>query len=186
MGHPSHILLSLILAAALVVFCMCCAPVQTTAQGLDPIPLDALVPQVSSTLLTNRMQQNDRILVFDVREREEFAVSRLPGAMHVSPATSPDQFLSRVANRVRGATFVFYCAVGARSADLAQGVYHDLMARGAVGVFVLQGGIIDWHNQGHVLVDAKGPSKFVHPFNDELKSRLKSPALARSIPREGY
>ena len=155
------------------------------AQNLDPVPLDGMVPQLSSTVLASRLQRDGRILVFDVREREEFAVSRLPGAMHVSPSTAPEQFLTRVASRTSGATFVFYCAVGARSGDLAQSVYHDLMERGATGVYVLEGGIIDWHNAERILVDATGPSRFVHPFNDELKGRLKRPELARNRPGEG-
>lgn len=131
------------------------------------------------------MQQAGRLLVFDVREREEFSVSRLNGAMHVSPATSAEQFLARIESRAPGATVVFYCALGTRSTDFAQGVYHDLIALGAEHAHVLEGGIIAWHNEEFLLVDAKGPTRFVHPFNDELKGRLRKPELARVVAQEG-
>jgi rhodanese-related sulfurtransferase len=147
--------------------------------------LDAIVPRVSSTNLARLVQGSGRILVYDVREREEFVISRIPGAMHVNPATPAELGLARIAGRARGATVVFYCAIGMRSADFAQGVYHELMARGAQKVLVLEGGIIDWHNQGQSLVDSNGPSRFVHPFNDELKGRLKNPELAR-MTQVGY
>jgi rhodanese-related sulfurtransferase len=146
--------------------------------------IEAIVPRISSTVLAKRMQVSGRLLIYDVREREEFSVSRLPGAMHLNPATSAEQLLIRIAGRANGATVVFYCALGTRSTDFAQGVYHELMARGAQDVYVLEGGIIDWHNQGLSLVDIKGPSRFVHPFNDELKGQLKSPELARVFPNE--
>jgi rhodanese-related sulfurtransferase len=147
-------------------------------------PIEAIVPSISSTVLSKRIQASGRLLIYDVREREEFSVSRLPGAMHVNPATSAEQLLIRIAGRASGATVVFYCALGSRSTDLAQGIYHELMARGAQDVYVLEGGIIDWHNRDLSLVDLKGPSRFVHPFKDELKGRLKSPELARVFPIE--
>jgi rhodanese-related sulfurtransferase len=142
--------------------------------------LDAIVPRISSVSLAKRMQRSERVLVYDVREREEFAVSRIPGAMHMNPATPAELGVARIAGRARGATVVFYCAIGMRSADFAQSVFHDLMARGVLNVLVLEGGIIEWHNQGLSLIDVNGSSRFVHPFNDELKSRLKKPELART------
>jgi rhodanese-related sulfurtransferase len=149
---------------------------QTSAQPL----LDAFVPKISSNVLIKTMRGGSKILIYDIREREEFAVSRISGAIYVNPAISPELAASRIVARARGATVVFYCTIGIRSVDFAQGVYHDLMASGAIKVFVLEGGIIDWHNQGLPLVDQNGPSKSVHPFNEELKGRLKKPELARA------
>ena len=89
MGHHSPVRLSLV-RAAILAGCGMLAAAMAEAQSFDPVPLDGMVPQLSSTLLASWLQQNARILVFDVREREEFAVSRLPGAMHVSPSTAPE------------------------------------------------------------------------------------------------
>lgn len=174
-------LYSLALMLLMSVDC-CIVGSSAVAQSSGQPALDALVPRVSSALLAKRMQSDGRMLIYDVREREEFAVSRIPGAMYVNPATPAELFLARIAGRARGATVVFYCAIGMRSTDFAQGVYHELMARGVLNVSVLKGGIIDWHNQGLPLVDLNGPSKFVHPFNDELKNRLKNPEFARMHP----
>jgi rhodanese-related sulfurtransferase len=152
---------------------------KAVGQSCSQPALDAIVPRVSSFLLSKRLQGGGRVLLYDVREREEFAVSRIPSAIYMNPATPAEIGLARIAGRVRGATVVFYCAIGMRSAQFAQVVYHELMARGALNVLVLEGGIIEWHNQSRSLVDSNGPSKFVHPFNDELKGRLKNPELAR-------
>jgi rhodanese-related sulfurtransferase len=142
--------------------------------------LEAIAPRISSVILAKRIRGGSRILVYDVREREEFAVSRISGAIHLPPATSAELAVARITRRARGATVVFYCAIGMRSADFAQSVFHELLERGVQNVLVLDGGIIDWHNQGLPLVDINGPSRFVHPYNEEMKNRLKKPELSRT------
>ena len=148
-----------LLCAGVLIGCGLSAAATATAQTFDQVALDGMVPQMSSTLLASRLKQNNSILVFDVREREEFLVSRLPGAMHAGPSTAPDQFLRRVASRTSGAIFVFYCAAGARSAELSQAVYHDLMERGAAGVYILKGGFQVWQEM------YKGNTKYVENHN---------------------
>ena len=72
------------------------------------------VPQMSTQELARRMEADDeaRPLLIDVRTREEYEVSHLPGAIW---AETPDQ----IACALRGASdrkaVVLYCSVGVRA-----------------------------------------------------------------------
>jgi rhodanese-related sulfurtransferase len=155
-----------------------------TAQQGRQAALDATVPSLSPIALAVQMRGGGRILLYDVREREEFAVSRIPGAVQIAPSTPAEPLVARIAGRAQGVTVIFYCTVGMRSATLAQGIYHDLLERGVRDVLVLNGGIIAWHNQGLPLVDKYGPSRYLHPFHEDLKIKLKNPELARVSSRD--
>lgn len=126
------------------------------------------------------MAARDRIMLFDVREADEFAISRLRGAVRLRPGASPANVLARIGSHAKGKVIVFYCTVGARSGDMAQGVYHDLVERGAKAVFVLKGGIFAWHNQDRPLIDGRGTTRYVHPYRTDLLRHLKHPEMARS------
>lgn len=106
------------------------------------------------------------VALFDVREEEEFAVSRIAGAMHIDPAVSTEAFLNRFGGDVAGRTVVFYCSVGVRSSKLAQRVKNGLMMRGAQGVYNLESGLFGWHNEGRALVNSRGATNLVHPYNE--------------------
>ena len=123
-----------------------------------------------------------KVVLFDVRQDAEYAVSHLPGAVHVKPGTSRAAFLDRYGNDVKGKTVVFYCAVGERSSTLASKVARDLKAHGAVAVDDLAGGIFAWHGEGRPLVDAKGPTKFVHPFDSFWGGLVSRQDLVRTKP----
>ncbi len=85
--------------------------------------------------------------------------------------------------RVNGKTAVFYCSVGVRSSRLAERVAQGLKARGAVAVDDLAGGIFAWHGEARPLVDAKGPTDFVHPYDATWGRLLARPQLARDACR---
>jgi rhodanese-related sulfurtransferase len=122
-------------------------------------------------------------VVFDVRTFAEYAVSHLPGAISVDPDMTAAAFLSRYGGAVKGKATVFYCSVGVRSSRLAERVAQGLKARGATAVHDLAGGIFAWHGKGRVLVDAEGPTGFVHPYDASWGRLLARPELARTAPR---
>ena len=103
-------------------------------------------------------------VVIDVRKAEEFAVSHLPDALNLQGAEA-------VAERVTGKTapIVVYCAVGFRSADLAQ----QLMALGYCNVRNLRHAIFAWADAGRPLFNVVGPTTKVHPY-DRSWGRLVS------------
>lgn len=123
-----------------------------------------------------------KVVLFDVRQDAEYAVSHLPGAIHVKPGTGRAAFLDLYGNDVKGKRVVFYCSVGVRSSTLASRVAEDLKARGAVAVDDLSGGIFAWHGKELPLEDAKGPTEFVHPFDSTWGRLVSRQDLVRTSP----
>ncbi len=106
------------------------------------------------------------VVLFDVREEEEFAVSHLENAVRVDPDISAQEFIDAFGKMALGKTAVFYCSVGQRSSDLANRVQSALIAMGARAAYNLEGGAFLWHNENGPLVTGNAqPTKFVHPFN---------------------
>ena len=99
--------------------------------------------------------------VWDIRRADEFNVSHLPNARHVPPETS-DTDLKKILKESQQ-PIVVYCAVGYRSAKMAQ----RLMALGHTNVMNLEGAIFAWATEGNSL---EGSNK-VHPFNS-MGSRM--------------
>jgi rhodanese-related sulfurtransferase len=140
------------------------------------------VAQLSTGALADRLADREDVLLLDVREMQEFAVSHLAGAQRVDPGIWRSTFLKRFANAARGKTVVFYCSVGVRSSKLAEKVRAELMAQGALGVFNLDGGIFAWHNEGRPLVNAKGQTSFVHPYDSYWGQLITRRELAKTNP----
>jgi rhodanese-related sulfurtransferase len=164
------------------------------AVAKDPFTLDAVrekvkrdydgVAQLSTAALAKRLADAKDVLLLDVREGEEFAVSHIAGAQRVDPGIWRSTFLKRFGNAAKGKAVVFYCSVGVRSSKLAEKVRDRLMAHGAQGVFNLDGGIFAWHNEARPLVDAKGDTSFVHPYDSYWGKLLKRQELARTSPEK--
>ena len=123
------------------------------------------VRQMSTAQLAKLQAMGAPIMIFDVREKPEYDVSHIPGAVRVDPGVWSSTFLRANADRVKGKTVVFYCSVGVRSSKLAQRVQKALASKGAKGVYNLRGGVFRWHNQSRILEDARGKTPLVHPYD---------------------
>ncbi len=142
---------------------------------LDPHAFDAMV------------KAGTPVMLFDVREENEFAVSRLPGARRIAPNSDPAQFVKDIAAEAKGKQVVFYCSVGKRSSTLASKAAAGLTEVGASGVHNLRGGIFRWSNEGRPL--EKGPVAVpgkasnsgidVHPYNSRWGALIEQPAAAK-------
>ena len=108
-------------------------------------------------------------VLIDVRQGEEYAVSHLPNARHLTTVEAIQQ-----ADIPIDATVVLYCSVGYRSARLAA----KLQAAGYKNVMNLDGSIFEWYNQGHPVVADDQPVQQVHPYNRTWGLLLKSSAYA--------
>ena len=102
--------------------------------------------------------------LWDIRRADEFAVSRLPNARHVPPETS-DTDLKKILKET-DQPIVVYCAVGYRSAKMAQ----KLMVLGHTNVINLEGAIFAWATEGNSL---EGSNK-VHPYNAMGRRMLRN------------
>ena len=136
------------------------------------IPADQLVEAM----------KEDKVVLFDVREEQEYQVSHIRGALRINPAIAREEFLERHGGAIRGMMVVFYCAVGQRSSRLANRVADGLKARGATGVYNLRGGIFAWHDGAHPLVDGAGPTEHVHPYSQAWGRFLTRQHLLRFTP----
>lgn len=120
-------------------------------------------------------------LVLDLRAPEEYAVSRIPGAIWVSPDADAQSALIQIGD-VTDKNIIVYCSVGVRSSIFAQRAQDDLLKMGAVSVANLEQGIFGWHNDQRALVDANGTTDAVHPYDAKWGRYVRRSDQARYTP----
>ena len=109
------------------------------------------------------------IILLDAREKREYEVSHLKGAIMVGY----DYFnLKKTMKQLpdKNDTIVVYCSLGIRSEDIAE----KLKKKGYKNVFNLYGGIFEWKNNNHHVVtkDDKVTER-VHTFDQYWGQWLK-------------
>ena len=162
------------------------------AHAREPFTLESVQSQVhrdytnighlSTSTLVDMFSHKEDVLLLDVRERDEFAVSHIAGAQRVDPGIWSSTFLKQFGDKVKGKTVVFYCSVGVRSSRLATRVQTALKKQGAQHVFNLDGGVFAWHNEARALVNGQGATDYVHPFDGTWGKLVKRQALVKSVP----
>jgi rhodanese-related sulfurtransferase len=115
----------------------------TTPKSYQQIVMEALqaIPEVAPADLQSRLQNGEQIVLIDVREPDEFARGKIPGAYTIPRGVLEMQVDGRLP---REATVVLYCAGGGRSALAAK----SLSDMGFDKVENLQGGWQAWTNSG--------------------------------------
>ena len=121
-------------------------------------------------------------VLVDVREADEFAVSRLRTAVRLDPDASPAQARALLGPSVRNRVVVLYCAVGYRSSRMAERIETTLRAEGAARVVSLRGGVFAWRNAGRPVVNAAGPTPYVHPYDARRRHFLVRQDLIATRP----
>ncbi len=95
-----------------------------------------MLREISATELKQRLDRHAEFVLLDVREPEELALARLPGAVHIPMGEVP----SRLHELAHDKEIVVFCHHGIRSAHVAQFlVQHDFEQ-----VISLAGGIDAW------------------------------------------
>jgi sulfur-carrier protein adenylyltransferase/sulfurtransferase len=118
-------------------------PAVATPKSFQQIVVEALrtVPEVAPAALQSRLQGGEQIVVIDVREPDEFARGKIPGAYTIPRGVLEMQVDGRLP---REASVVLYCGGGARSALACK----SLAEMGYDNVENLQGGWSAWINSG--------------------------------------
>ena len=132
--------------------------------------VDQLTPDVMSNWIET---QGDDVVLFDVREPDEHAVSHIANAIHVSPDMTADEFKRRFGGFLQGRKAVFYCSIGWRSSDFADRMAPVLAELGVESSHNLRGGIFRWHNEQRPLTDSGGSTDFVHPYDADWGSLVQ-------------
>jgi sulfur-carrier protein adenylyltransferase/sulfurtransferase len=87
----------------------------TTPKSFSQIVVEALqnIPQVGPAELQSRLEAGEQVVVIDVREPDEFAKGKIPGAYTIPRGVLEMQVDGRLP---LDTTVVLYCGAGARSA----------------------------------------------------------------------
>ncbi len=120
--------------------------------------------------LKTKLKNKAPVVLIDVREKPEYDLSHLQGAVQITRASEIVRRYGSYPGMV-----VVYCSVGYRSGDMAQ----QLSQVGMTRVFNLKGSIFRWVNRGNPVVNQHGATTFVHPYNSYwgqlLHKRFHSP-----------
>ena len=111
-------------------------------------------------------QNTDDIILLDIREADEFAISHIAGARRIDPEMSTENLLTQLPKDLTDKTIIVYCTVGRRSSALAARAKARLLAKGAADIVNLEGGIFAWHNEKRPLTSASGSTDYIHPYNE--------------------
>lgn len=133
---------------------------QKTLEGLLSGLNNEKIPYVKVAELSNWLK-DEAVLLLDSREREEFEVSHLPGALYVGYRDFDLKTVLPLLSNWNGKV-VLYCSLGVRSEDIAE----ELEKAGVENIYNLYGGIFEWANQGFDLVNQDGENtRNVHAYN---------------------
>ena len=99
---------------------------------------------ITPASLQSRLKSEEKPLIVDVREIEEFDAGHIDGAF-LAPLATVTEKLSNVA---KDREIVLVCRSGRRSAK----AYSELAKRGYTRLFNLEGGMLSWEKSGYRVV----------------------------------
>lgn len=116
------------------------------------------VPAVTTEELARWIESGRRVVLLDVRSREEFEVSHLEGAEWAEDEARQRVLISAASPEE---DVVAYCSVGWRSAVAVE----RLAPTTAHRVYNLEGSLFRWANEGRPMTDGRRPTTVAHPFD---------------------
>lgn len=124
------------------------------------------VPLIKADELVTRQKENEDVLMLDVRTEEEYNTSHLSGASFIDYEGFSK---NDVKNIPLDTEIVVYCAIGYRSERIGE----KLQKLGFENVKNLYGGIFDWKNTDHAVVNSAGvETDSVHTYNEKWSKWL--------------
>jgi len=117
-----------------------------------------------------KANQSDYLLL-DTRERTEYEISHIEGAVWVG---YDDFSIDRIPAVAKNTKLVTYCSVGYRSERIGE----KLQKAGFTSVYNLHGSIFKWINEGYPVLDNAGkPTQSVHGYNQKWGKWIKKGAV---------
>lgn len=109
----------------------------------------------------------------DAREKEEYDVSHIPGAIHIGY----DNFdIYSVSELAKSKEIIVYCSIGYRSDKIGD----KLKKAGYSNVHNLYGSIFEWANRGFLIVDNSGnQTSKVHTYNKKWSRWVENPSIEK-------
>ncbi len=96
--------------------------------------------EITATELKQRLDKGDDIQLIDVREANEVAIARIPGAVHIPLG----QVVNRMSEIDPTRETVVHCKMGGRSARAIEALKHSGFRGNLIN---LKGGITAWSNE---------------------------------------
>ncbi len=93
--------------------------------------------------LKNKMDNDTNLCLIDVREINEWQALHIPGAIHIPKDRITSEIITKIPNKNQ--PIYLHCKAGVRSLYAAQ----SLMDNGYQEVYSVDGGIMDWANNGY-------------------------------------
>ncbi|PCJ58244.1 MAG: hypothetical protein COA73_10045 [Candidatus Hydrogenedentota bacterium] len=111
------------------------------------------IQEVTPIQVIEMLENDNNVVIVDVREPEERAVSTLPGALSKSEFEEQEEEL-------KGKKVVVYCTIGYRS-----GLYTQTLKEQGWDAYNMPGSILSWVHAGQPVVDESGnETKRVHVY----------------------
>ena len=112
-------------------------------------------------------QDPESFVILDTREKEEYEVSHLEGAIWVGYDNLQTEEIEKLS---KDKPVLVYCSVGYRSERIGE----KLQDMGFKEVRNLYGGIFDWKNRDHEVINQTGkPTEKVHTYNRNWSQWLR-------------
>ena len=126
------------------------------------------VRQMTTDDLANILDDDAiEVMLLDVREADEIAVSHLLGAVRVG---SVQEAAALIQSAPQHTIIVAYCSVGYRSAELVS----DLQQHSTRTVYNLNGSLFRWANEDRAVYRGTERVTTVHPFNERWGTLLNT------------
>jgi rhodanese-related sulfurtransferase len=112
-------------------------------------------------------------ILLDAREKEEYKVSTIPGAIHIG---YDDFDKSSLENLPKDKKIIVFCSIGYRSEVIGR----KFVKAGFNDVFNLYGSIFAWANAGKTLVKPNGNvTNEVHTYNEKWSKWVINPKVKK-------
>ncbi len=151
--------------SASVLLCIGLAFVAMDSKGQDNFNkkvnslISKSVPVVHEDELNNKLARGENLTLLDTRSEEEFNISRIEDAEFIDYDSFNENMVSHIP---KDQEIIVYCSVGYRSEKIGE----KLQELGYTNVLNLYGGIFDWKNKNHKVVNKVGePTDSVHTYN---------------------
>lgn len=162
MQHAVHLLLAFAL-----LFASCAnSSAQQVGDPAYDLLLKGLLDATTPTTDVRGLDTMSNPVLLDARALKEYEVSHIAGARWVG---YDDFDMNRVKDLPKGTPIVVYCSVGYRSGKVTD----QLVNAGYTNVRNLYGGIFEWMNSGHAVVDATGVTERVHAYDRKWGTWLR-------------
>ncbi len=134
------------------------------------------VPNIEHNDFKRKLSSIDssQFIIFDTRCEEEFKTSHITNAIQLDPGITLDEFGKVYSKNIKNKHLVFYCSVGYRSSKCLQRLKEVAHNSGAISLQNLKGGIFRWYNENYEVVNEKGITDDIHPYDTFWKFLLNN------------